>query len=62
MAEGYQYATTDKRPDVLLHVERAAQAAALTVPDMHRALPRKNVQHPLAVYDALLTLDPSMYK
>jgi hypothetical protein len=31
-----------------------AQAPALTVPDNRRVLPRESLQHPLAVYDALL--------
>jgi transposase InsO family protein len=55
-----RHATTGERPAVLLATEQAAllplptQAPALAVPDNRRVLPRESLQHPLAVYDALL--------
>jgi hypothetical protein len=55
-----RHATTGERPAVLLATEQAVllplptQAAALAVPDNRRVLPRESLQHPLAVYDALL--------
>lgn len=55
-----RHATTGERPVVLLAAEQAAllplpaQAPALAVPDNRRVLPRESLQHPLAVYDALL--------
>lgn len=55
-----RHATTGERPAILLAAEQAAllplpaQAPALAVPDNRRVLPRESMQHPLAVYDALL--------
>jgi transposase len=60
VANTRRHATTGERPAVLLAAEQTAllplpaQAPALTVPDNRRVLPRESLQHPLAVYDALL--------
>jgi transposase len=54
------HATTGERPAVRLAAEQAVllplptQAPVLSAPDNRRALPCESLQHPLAVYDALL--------
>lgn len=55
-----RHATTGERPAVLLAAEQSAllplpaRTPTLAVPDNRRVLPRESLQHPLAVYDALL--------
>jgi hypothetical protein len=56
------HATTRERPATRLAVEQAALLSLPTpqssllpaAPKLHRVLPRESLQHPLAVYDALL--------
>jgi transposase len=60
VANTRRHATTGERPAVRLAAEQAAllplpaQTPAPAVPDNRRVLPRESLQHPLAVYDALL--------
>ncbi|MGF6574894.1 transposase [Paraburkholderia sp. GAS333] len=60
VANTRRHATTGGRPAVRLAAEQAAllplpaQTPALAVPGNRRVLPRGSLQHPLAVYDALL--------
>lgn len=60
VANARRHATTGERPALLLATEQTAllplpaRTPALAVPDNRRVLPRESLQHPLAVYDALL--------
>jgi transposase len=60
VANTRRHATTGERPAVRLAAEQAAllplpaQTPTLAVPDNRRVVPRESLQHPLAVYDALL--------
>ena len=60
VANRRRHATTGERPAVRLAAEQVAllplpaQTPALAVPANRRVLPRESLQHPLAVYDALL--------
>jgi transposase len=65
VANARVHATTGERPDRRLTLERSAflplpsiSPETIAVPDSSRPLPIESLQHPLAVYDALLGVAP----